>query len=100
MIQEFWMNRNNYKNHFWQLKKWDSAFVHWKRISIKPIKCWCKNGQSNRYVLDLNNFFLSLENIFYSRKSSFFLQIISLEIKIIYLGQENIGFSVFRPIFS
>ena len=34
-------------------------------------------------------------------KFSFFVQIlISVETRIIYLGQENIGTSVFRPIFS
>ena len=43
---------------------------------------------------------LNQENVFDSRKSSFIVQIISLETRIICLGQENIGLSVFILIFS
>ena len=38
---------------------------------------------------------MSQENVFDPRKSSFFIQIISLETRIIYLGQENIRLFVY-----
>ena len=54
-----------------------------------------------QYFLDSNNFFLSQENVFDSTENQvFFIQIISLETRIIYIDQENIGLSVFGLIFS